>query len=185
MDLDEELGKLKDTDIALVIADAEEYVSVNQQLLDHLVNGEGLAGIYVTVNKPYLTIVDTLEAAGIGTSEIFFIDAISEDTGAEDVTAENVAFLDSPQGLTDMSIAISEAVEKLPDEGNRVLVLDTLSTLMLYNDEDLVSQFAHELSGKIRDWGVKGLMLTIQEEADEDLLASLNQFVDEAIHVGQ
>ncbi|MDY6765774.1 MAG: hypothetical protein SVW77_00240 [Candidatus Nanohaloarchaea archaeon] len=35
----------------------------------------------------------------------------------------------------------------------------------------------------IREWGVKGLMLTIQEEADDDLLASLNQFVDETITV--
>ncbi|MDY6762081.1 MAG: hypothetical protein SVY41_03455 [Candidatus Nanohaloarchaea archaeon] len=73
----------------------------------------------------------------------------------------------------------------LPDEGNRVLVLDTLSTLMLYNDEDMVSQFAHDLSTKIREWGVKGLMPTIEEEADEDLLASLNQFVDKTIEIDE
>ncbi len=180
MDIEGELGKLADTDIALVIADADDYVAVNKQILEHLVGGEGLAGIYVTVNKPYSTVVKTLEDAGIDTADIFFIDAISEDTGADIEDAPNVVFLESPQGLTSLSIAISEAVENLP-EGRKFVFLDSLSTLAIYNDMDTVSQFAHFLTGKMRSWNVAGTIVSLESESDADLINAVSQFCDHVI----
>lgn len=71
--------------------------------------------------------------------------------------AENCVFM-KPQALTDISIALTQAVEGIGEGKERFLFLDTLSTLMIYNNDKVVGKFAHSIVNKIRNWSIKSVM---------------------------
>ncbi len=88
-----------------------------------------------------------------------------------------------PQALTNISIALTSAIESLPKDNDKLLILDTLSTLMLYNEAGTVTRFAHVLTEKLRAWGVKSVILTLEEETDKKIIAQLGQFCDKTINI--
>ncbi|MFB6295206.1 MAG: ATPase domain-containing protein [Candidatus Nanohaloarchaea archaeon] len=173
----DELRQLEEGEIALVVVDADDYVETNMEILNHLVEEEGLPGVYVTINKPYKTMEDVFAEHDISTDEVFFVDAITEETGGETVERDNVLYMDAPDDLTGLSIVISRAVEEMPD-GDKFLFLDSLTTLTIYNTADTVSQFTHFLTGKMRNWDVAGVIMSLEEEVDEELIGQISQFCD-------
>lgn len=179
-DVSEAIKEIEDKNIVLVTVPSEAVEEVNTELLSHINSEEGTT-VYMTVAKPYSTITNILEEKDIDTSQMFFIDCITK-TNGEPSEAENCVFL-RPQALTDISIALSQAVESMPDGGEKYLVMDTLSTLMLYNERDTVGKFAHSIANKIREWGIKSVMLTLEEEADEELTSQIRQFCDSCIDI--
>lgn len=182
-EIDHIVEALEEKDIVLVTAPSEKVDEVNKKIIHHI-NSKDAKAVYLTVAKPYSTITNVLEEEGIDTEDMFFIDCITKTTSDAPERAENCVFL-RPQALTDISIALSQAVESLPENGERFLVFDTLSTLMLYNDKDTVGKFAHSIVNKIRDWGIKSVMLTLEDEADEEVTAQITQFCDETIKISE
>lgn len=179
---DELRNSLEQDEVILVIAPNEDVEGVNTSILEHFSKEDDFSCVYVTLTKPYKTVENVLQESGVETDRIFFIDCISKTQAGEVTAAENVVFLE-PQALTNISIALSNAVESLPESDNNVLIFDTLSTLMMYNDQETVSKFAHQLSSKIRGWGIKSIMLTLREEQDDELIENVKQFADRTIHV--
>lgn len=182
VDIEPVLEAFEDNDIILVLAPSDAMEDLNARIMEEVSGGSDSATIYVTVAKPYTTIRNILEERDVDLTNIFFVDCISKQGAGETVQADNVVFT-QPEALTDISIALSSAVDNIPDDMDKLLVLDTLSTLMMYNDNDTVGRFAHDLSGKIRDWGIKSIMLTLEEETDEQIVGRIGQFVDETVEI--
>lgn len=180
MDLEAEFEDLHRHDIALVVAGTEQYQAVNDRLLDYMVNQQGLPGIYVTMNKPYTTIHRVLEDRGIPAHDIFFIDAISKTTHADTPDSDDVIFLETPEHLTDVSIAIDSAIEELSDD-RKFLFLDSLATLSVYNEMEDVVRFVHQLTAQMRDWDVAGVIFSLEAESDRELIDKISQFCDRVI----
>lgn len=174
--------EVEDKDLVLVLTPGDMVEEVNTQLLKSFNQEKGLKTVYVTVSKPYKTKRNILEDDGVDTGQIFFIDCITKLNADPPSRVENCVFL-NPQALTDISIALTQAVESLPDDEGKLLIFDTLSTLMLYNDDEVVGKFAHSIASKIREWGVKSIMLTLEEETDEQVISQLSQFCDSTIYV--
>lgn len=173
-------GSLDGSGITLIVTSSEDYAENNRELL-RILTDRGLKGIYVTVNKPYGVMRDMLEEVDIDASNMFFIDAVSKDSGvAEAVDADNVMYLESPKHLTDISIVMSEAVEQFGDE-DKFIFFDSLSVLSIYNSQNTVAKFAHYLTGKMRSWDVVGVIISVKEDTDDQLLARLTQFCDNKI----
>lgn len=61
------------------------------------------------------------------------------------------------------------AVGKLKEE--KFLLLDSLSTLLIYNDSKAVSKFAHLLTEKMRRWDTQGSLLTVEMNAEKDVVS--------------
>lgn len=166
--------------VVLILVSAVNYLQVSFEVLDYILNKRNIPGIYITVSRPYNNMVKVLEENGIDVKKIFFIDAITQTAGGNPERKEGVLFVASPQNLTDISIALSEALEamKVPD---KFLFLDSLSTLLIYNNPETVTKFSHFLASKIRLGDLKGIFLSMEIEADERLIATLSQFVDKTI----
>lgn len=140
--------------------------------------------IYVSITKPYDAITDILGEKNINTDEIFFIDCMSKAQDSDTATrAKNCVFID-PRNLTNISIAISEAVENLPEDEEKLVVFDTLSALRVYNEDKPLQQFSQFLTSKMRNWEVKSVILTLEEEMDDEVVARVSQFCDCQIHTG-
>lgn len=177
-----DLDALGEERIVLVISKAKDYVKNNVEILKHLVNERGYSGVYVEIARPYETVKKVLEEEGIDTKKLFFIDCITVVAGGKSKRTEDALFIGSPTNLTEISIAMSQAVPALPGE-KKFLFLDTLSTLLIYNKAVTVAKFAHFLTVKLREWKILGVLISLEKETDEKMISQLSQFADKVIYL--
>ncbi|MDP3765689.1 MAG: ATPase domain-containing protein [Nanoarchaeota archaeon] len=171
-----EVKSLKDY-ILLITVDAKIYQKTTVDVVKSLVNEQNIPGVYVTLNKPYGIMQRAFENSNIDTRLIIFIDAASR-TEARKV--ENCLYIGSPEKLSDMSVAMDQAVKALPTS-DKFLIFDSLNTLSIFNKPGTVARFIHFLTVKMREWKVKGIIITLEKETDPALLDELTQFSDARI----
>jgi KaiC/GvpD/RAD55 family RecA-like ATPase len=169
-----QLQRMRDY-VALATVEAKKYQETNIKIIKSFVD-DNIPGVYVTLSKPFVTIKKILEEAGIDTDMIIFIDAITKTiTGVE--KKENCLFIGSPENLSDISIAIDQAVTALPTK-ERFIFFDSLSVLLVYNEPVTVAKFIHMLAGKMHIWKVRGIIVSLRRKEDEELINELFQFCD-------
>lgn len=166
----------KDNNLILMLVNTRNYNDVIISLLKHFVMDKRIPSVYVNLNKPYNTIIDSLEGEKINTKAIIFIDCVTTIT-KESKRAENCLFLGPHQNLTDISIAISEAINAIPYP-NKLLLLDSLNTLLIYNDPSVVQRFVRFVIGKIRKWNIGGVLMVLKEKSNDALIKELSQATD-------
>ncbi len=171
----EELHGLQEY-VALATVEAKSYQKTNIEIIKYFTEEENTPGVYVTLNKPFETIKKMFLKEGINTKKIIFIDAVTE-TSREIKRTEECLFIGSPENLSDISIAMDQAVLAVPVK-KKFLFFDSLSTLLIYNKTDVVAKFIHFIAGKMRAWSVKGIIITLNKKEDQELIDELTQFCD-------
>ena len=151
------------------------------KIINFLVEDNNIPGVYVTLNKPFRTVQDKFKKAGIDTRLLIFIDAVTKTKAGVEKTNECL-FIGSPQNLSDISIAMDQAVRALPSR-KRFVFFDSLSTLLIYNSPKVVAKFIHFLSGRMRIWKVRGIIISLQKKKDKDLIEELMQFCDTSLEL--
>ena len=167
--------------IVLITVNARNYQNTVVDILNVLINEQKTPGVYVSLNKPFDIIQRNLAGSNIDTRLIIFIDANSKVEGTKKV--ENCLYIGSPEKLSDMSIAMDQAIKALPTS-EKFLIFDSLNTLTIFNTSAIVARFIHFLTGKMRQWKVKGIVMTLEKETDQSLLDELTQFSDFRIDMG-
>ena len=175
-----EVKSLKDY-ILLITVDAKNYQNLSTDILKFLVNDQGIPGVYVTLNKPYEIMQRKLETNNIDQRLVIFIDAASRTEQSKKI--ENCLCIGSPEKLSDISVAMDQAIKALPTS-DKFLIFDSLNTLSIFNKPATVARFVHFLSGKMREWKIKGIVITLEKETDQSLLDELTQFSDARIDIG-
>lgn len=127
-------------------------------------------GIYVSLNKPQKSTEDILKKQGIDTSRIFFIDCVTAEKTRDDVL--HIA----PDNLDMLSSAIQTFIKEI--EGKKFLIIDALSTLLIYNNENGVAKFAKEVTGYASENNVKVVAFSPKTKGEE-LLNKIFNFFDE------
>lgn len=174
--------ELGENEILLLIAPSDKIQEVILGVLKYYVDEDAYC-TYVSVSKPAKTVQNILAKNKIKTDKIFFVDCITSSTIGEDMErAENIVFC-NPKSLTNISLILTTALNSLPKDVMKVLVLDTFSTLLLYNEAMIVNRFMHSLTSKLREWNVKSVIFTLEEETDKKIIAQLTQFCDKAVKV--
>src|SRR3989344_5375536 len=174
-----EVKSLKDY-LVLVTVDAKNYQKTAVDIVKSLVNEDRTPGVYVTLNKPYEIMQRILENSGIDTRLIIFIDAASR---TDTKKVGNCLYVGSAEKLSDMSVAMDQAVKALPTT-EKFLIFDSLNTLAIFNKPATVARFVHFLTGKMREWKVKGVIITLEKETEPALIDELTQFSDARIDLG-
>src|SRR3989338_7305809 len=175
-----EIKSLKDY-ILLVTVDAKNYQKTAIDVVKFLVNEQGIPGVYVTLNKPFEIIQRTLTNNDIDSRLVIFIDATTRTEGSKKV--ENCLYIGSPEKLSDLSVAMDQAVKALTTP-EKFLIFDSLNTLSIFNKPSTVARFVHFLAGKRREWKIKGVIITLEKETDPALLDELTQFSDARADIG-
>jgi KaiC/GvpD/RAD55 family RecA-like ATPase len=169
-----------DSSTVLLILNVQQYFEGIVKVMELFCNDLALPGIYVTVNKPYGTLQELLRDRSIDTSQLYFIDAVSQTVTQPRLVNRNVTYLPNPQSLTEISLAVDTAAEQLP-AGRKFLVLDSLSTLLIYNDTNTVAKFAHFLTMKMRAANTRGILVALRHMMDEELIFDVAQYCDKVI----
>ena len=177
-----EIGKVMEKgDLVLFLVDSKDYESVNRQILKKLVNEENLNGIYVTLNKPYNVVSAGLKRSGIKTDRIMFIDGVTRMTKGKEELVDNCLYFSDSHSLTRLGIVISDVVKMI--KGEKFLFLDSLSTLLIYNSSGNVTRFSHFLTTKMREWNLKGVLMSLKKDMRKELIEDIAQFCDEVVRL--
>lgn len=177
MKLNEELDKLPEKSVVLVITSAKNFEETSLKLLSIMLEKYKEGG-YITVNKPYQSMVKLLKSNNINERNVFFVDCVTEYLREKEKTSKNCYFVDSPADLTEIGIALDPIFK---DKTHKFLVLDSVDLLTVYNDADSVVKFAHFLTGKLRMHNMGGVLLALKEKSDKKFLDELGQFCDKII----
>ena len=179
--LEDTLTNLPREYITMFLVNSRDYFSINLRILEHLCNTKKLPGIYITVNRPYETIVKILENNEISTDNLFFVDCITTIAGCKTKRSDKCLYV-SPNFLTDLAIATDQWVQAIPGT-EKFLFLDSISTLLLYNSAGTVAKFSHFLTGRMRLWNLTGVFMSLEKENDPNILERISQFCDEVITI--
>ncbi len=166
--------------ILLVTVGAKNYQKATIDIVKFLVSNNSVPGVYVTLNKPYEIIQRNLINNKIDQRLIIFIDAASRTQSRK---VENCLYIGSPEKLSDISVAMDQAIKSIPTD-EKFLVFDSLNTLSIFNKPSTVARFTHFLTGKMREWKIKGAIITLANETEQALLDELTQMSDERVDLG-
>jgi len=127
-------------------------------------------GVYVSLNKPYGSIDQSLKKAGLDTSKLYYIDCVTSlvHPGKVDKRNHHVFHVSSPSIVAEEGFLPNEIERFIVGSPRaRFIVIDTLRTLALYNTPGTISNFMRHVlqtAGKINS---KVVVLTIRHEEDK------------------
>jgi len=176
----EDIGRMPDDSVILVITSAFDYFSVYVSIMKYLLNDLNYSGICVTINRSVMGLDIALKNNAIKTENLYYIDCISRTSSIEEST-KSCEYIDSPSNLVGISIGIDDCLKKIKSK-KIFLVFDSISTLLIYNKLDSVLQFSNHLINKLRKDKIKGIIMAI-EEGNPELVNQIVQFCDKAIRI--
>ncbi|MFC7139078.1 RAD55 family ATPase [Halosimplex aquaticum] len=148
--------------------------------------GEGV--IVVTTRDSASRILSDYEAlvSDPESVDVGIVDCVTKHQGRKARDTDIVKYASSPEDMTGIGIKFSEFVEEFRTERGiekvRVLV-DSLSTLLMYSDVQTVFRFMHVFTSRIENAGAMGIHIIESTAHDEETLNTLRQLFDHAITV--
>ena len=133
----------------------------------------------VSLNRPCETVASMLKKSEADIEKIIFIDCTTSNF-SRPKTGINVFYVSSPKALTELSIAINKAITK---EKAKVLVFDSLCTLLLYEQPSTVIKFSHSVISRLRENKVKGVFICLRDDIKSELFKDISMFVDKIVEV--
>ena len=133
---------------------------------------------YITINQPYVSIVELLEKNGIKTENIFFIDPITPER--EQRPHKNCIFVSSPAALTELGVSITTLLYTKKFD---CFILDSLNTLMVYNKEWEVLRFLHTFVTKLKTKNCMAIITCLEAEKESEVVKNLAMFIDKFLFI--
>ncbi|MCC7574758.1 hypothetical protein KO361_04155 [Candidatus Woesearchaeota archaeon] len=125
-------------------------------------------GLYVSLNKPHESLESSLKKENINTQRLFFIDCVSTEQTQDKIVIH-------PTETETLSTAINYFLKNIP--GKKYLIIDTLSTLLIYNNENKVARLIKEITEQnTKDTEIIALS---PKTKGEELLNKIFNFFDE------
>ncbi|PKK85653.1 MAG: hypothetical protein CVT48_04545 [Thermoplasmata archaeon HGW-Thermoplasmata-1] len=133
-------------------------------------------GIYITATRPYEGLANFFSARGTDLNRLFFIDCISQHLGISDPSIpSNVRYVQTPTMLEFVSLYADDA---LRTRDPSFVILDSLSSLLIYNSEDAVRKFLHALANKMRQKGIKIYIISMEDKHPASFFVFCDEIVD-------
>jgi len=129
-----------------------------------------VSGIYVSLNKTRSGVEKALQKARINTNKVFFIDCVS----SEEEKDENILYL-KPSDLDTLAYSINTFVKQIKQR--KYILIDSLATLLIYNDENKVARFVKTITEFASQKDVEVIALS-QKTSGEELLKKIFNFFD-------
>ena len=127
-------------DSVLIIGSIDDMQEKMENRISELLENDSI-GLFLCLNRPYKSVLKNLENKGIkDTKNIFFIDCISE---SSDENTDNAIVIGNPSELSMILASVEEFLKGM--EVEKFLIIDALSTLLIYNTEKEVTDFVKSL----------------------------------------
>jgi len=177
--LAEELKRLDGTKNFLVVSNAENLQKNVIDIVEFMIKERKIPGLYVSLNKPYTTIREILKKRKIE-DNLSFIDTLGSSKNKLK-KKKNVLLLSNPADLTTIAISIGAFSKQV--KAKKFLIIDALSTLLIYNNLESVAKFIQSLSS-LASTNEDILMIFATSECKNDnLIQKITPFFDKVIKI--
>jgi len=136
-------------------------------------------GMYIALDDAPDAIRDKAAQFGWTLDDALFVDGYSWREGGT-VSAEYA--IESPSDLNQLNMTLSDALRSLDDEQKRI-VMDSVSTLVLYADAASAAKFLQAVAAKARSAGACLLMTLEEGMHDDKTVSTLNYAADGMIRM--
>lgn len=135
---------------------------------------------YISLNKLYTALLNSFKNNGVNTSGFFFIDGITRSALPTIEDTANFKFVESASALQELGVAINSEINK---GDYNALIFDSLSTLQIYNKEDIVTEFTRFMLARLRLANCVTFLACLEGDTDNRLIKNLGMFSDKMIHL--
>ncbi|MGI0090091.1 MAG: hypothetical protein ACREBS_00130, partial [Nitrososphaerales archaeon] len=88
-------------------------------------------------------------------------------------TNKNIYYVSSPSDLSEVALKVSEAVSSSRPKGEKWLVLDSITTLTLYNSVGGILRFMKYLFDKFKIHDFDGAVIVVRDEASDTMIQAI------------
>lgn len=147
----------------LLLLDEEQYTKALYEIIRSI---EKISSkiCYVCFNKLYKEVSDEIKDRKMNIKKFFFIDTMSS-VYEKHKSTPNCIFISAPTDFESLKDAITRAIEK---EHCDMLIFDTISTLLMYEQSYPIIRFTHELTSR-KNIGKFYLVLKIDHLMKEEI----------------
>lgn len=163
--------------IFMIVTPPEYFVISNLALVKYLSKEIKKNGLIININEPSDSFYNKLKGIGVQKHNLTFIDNISRNSN-EMKNLENCIFVNQPNSLVKLSSVISEVIEKRKVD---FLLIDSISTFLMYNDETSVKQFLYYIINKLKMHEIAGFFLSTNDSQFKNLNTTITQITDRTI----
>jgi len=176
------LEPLGEASVVSLAIDTDAYFIGVKEAVNTLANIKGMKGAYVTSTRPARAITNKLLLDGVSLDNIFFIDSITYSVGGGTGGSDNVVFVESPAMLETLILKMAWFNRRFKDS-KRFILLDSVNTLAVYNEANMLSEFIHILVNKLRIEEVFTVILTVGDNIPDQVDSMLRLVCDETINL--
>jgi len=166
--------------VVLVSSTSEREHEIPAAVLDALVRQMGAGVVYISFSKPYSVLSDQMSQAGIPSEDVYFIDLTSMMAGNASVRNQNVVYIENPSSLEEVSMRLGGMIDRVKSAG-KCVVLDSISSLLIYNKDKVVKEFIHFMINKAKLDGLGCVILSTDKREAEDLVKTITPMVDKTL----
>ena len=150
-----------------VVLPSNNYHNFNQAVFEFMRMKNMHPWVYVTTTKPY-NIIKQQQQEIIESINVRFIDCVSLAAG---ITPDDdrCYYLDSPSQLEKLILEVMSFVKEKAGMEPPFIIIDSLSSLSLFNDELLVTEFLTHLVNNLRLYNAHLVSLCIDEEMNDTI----------------
>ena len=173
-----QLARIKSKNgVYIFVSKSKDYLTVNREIISYLTKNLKFCGVYISLNNSCKTMLEIFDKEKIDTKKLLFIESAGQEQKSK---VKNCVSLQSNQSLTELSLSISTACK---NDMIKFVFLDSVSTLLIYNNLETTERFVHYMVNKIRNMGFFVVLISIDEEKSNQLLPILSQFCDKIIQI--
>jgi KaiC/GvpD/RAD55 family RecA-like ATPase len=133
------------------------------------------------VLSDFRSLLDSPDDAHVG-----IVDCVTQHQGRSASDSDLVKYASSPLDMTGIGIKFSEFVEEFyttRDVRQNRVMLDSLSTLLMYSDLQTVFRFMHVLTSRIENADAVGFHVIESTAHDDETMNTLKQLFDGVVEV--
>ncbi len=146
--------------------------------------------LYITTDKSPGQIMNFAEKFGCKLKTAYkkkqlkFIDCYSWTLG-KDVRKPDITYVPGPNALNDISISLSRIMTELSSSSKKNIrvVFSSVSTLLLYNDQEVVFKFFQVTGARLKSLNATTLFAVEDNMHDKQILSTLQHLTDVLVHL--
>ncbi|MCX6695943.1 MAG: hypothetical protein NTU61_06575, partial [Candidatus Altiarchaeota archaeon] len=175
------IKRLKNNMMLIITSPSKDHMTAVSSMLKILIRDREMGGVYISISRPHEYIVNAMSMENIESDDVYFVDCISKLGGRMDSKdGENTVFVENPSSLEEVSMYLDRLLPKVKS-ANKFVFLDSIDSLLIYNNEKYVKEFTHYLINKVRLSGIAGIVFSIEKKEAEDLIKTLLPMCDSQI----
>lgn len=164
----------------------DNYLDVIRGVLDLYANKREMDTIYVTATISSDAIKRVLDALDVDSSRIYFVDCISHIMmgGTPTLQDERTTLVESPTMLENIMLKV-EYLIRLSQSKDKLVVVDSINSLAIHNNNWILSEFLHILVSGLRSREATTIIFTVLEHTTPEINNMVNLVCDHGVHAGK